>query len=115
MIYYTKATTPINPFTASFQLVLTASDVTDSDGVCLKPNDSGNCQGINFDDVDGTMALRWGRLVINDTYGSEIATVRQRLELQHYQSDRFDTNTDDSCTSFGGSVTLYLHRGTTRL
>ncbi|CAM2812000.1 DUF6701 domain-containing protein [Vibrio neptunius] len=102
MIYYTKATTPINPFTASFQLVLTASDVTDSDGVCLKPNDSGNCQGINFDDVDGTMALRWGRLVINDTYGSEIATVRQRLELQHYQSDRFDTNTDDSCTSFGG-------------
>ncbi|MBN3574258.1 DUF6701 domain-containing protein [Vibrio neptunius] len=102
MIYYTKATTPINPFTASFQLLLTASDVTDSDGVCLKPNDSGNCQGINFDDVDGTMALRWGRLVINDTYGSEIATVRQRLELQHYQSDRFDTNTDDSCTSFGG-------------
>ncbi|NOH55732.1 MSHA biogenesis protein MshQ [Vibrio coralliilyticus] len=101
MIYYTKETTPINPFTASFQLVLTASDVTDSDGVCLKSNDSGACQGINFDDVDGEMALRWGRLVINDTYGSEIATVRQRLELQHYQSNRFETNTDDSCTSFG--------------
>ncbi|KFI11964.1 MSHA biogenesis protein MshQ [Vibrio coralliilyticus] len=101
MILYTKETTPINPFTASFQLVLTVSDVTDSDGVCLKSNDSGACQGINFDDVDGAMALRWGRLVINDTYGSEIATVRQRLELQHYQSNRFETNTDDSCTSFG--------------
>ncbi|ERB65821.1 hypothetical protein N779_08330 [Vibrio coralliilyticus OCN008] len=27
--------------------------------------------------------------------------MRQRLELQHYQSNRFETNTDDSCTSFG--------------
>ncbi|USD32879.1 MULTISPECIES: DUF6701 domain-containing protein [Vibrio] len=101
MIFYTKETTPINPFTASFQLVLTASDVTDSDGVCLKSNDSGACQGITFENVDDTMQLRWGRLLINDTYGSEIATVRQRLELQHYQNDRFETNTDDSCTSFG--------------
>ncbi|NOJ25589.1 DUF6701 domain-containing protein [Vibrio coralliilyticus] len=104
MLFYTKEATPLNPFTASFQLALDKDDLKDSDGVCFKTADSdeeSDCQGINFDDVDGAMALRWGRLVINDTYGSEIATVRQRLELQHYQSNRFETNTDDSCTSFG--------------
>ncbi|NRF65005.1 DUF6701 domain-containing protein [Vibrio coralliilyticus] len=103
-ILYTKDTTPINPFTADFQLELDERDLKDSDGVCFKSAHSGSsddCQGITFDNVDGTMQLRWGRLVINDTYGSEIATVRQRLELQHYQSNRFETNTDDSCTSFG--------------
>ncbi|MFY2509749.1 DUF6701 domain-containing protein [Vibrio pectenicida] len=106
-IFYIKDASPINAFTANFQLTLTKDDLVDLDGVCYKNADSDtNCQGITFDSIgsidnDGNkMKLYWGRLLLNDTYGSELSALRQRLALQYYDNDQFIINTDDSCTNF---------------
>ena len=107
-IFYVKQASPINAFTANFQLILTKDDLVDLDGVCYKDADSDpECKGITFDNIgsiDGSgnrMQLYWGRLLLSDTYGSELSALRQRLELQYYNSNQFVTNTDDSCTNFG--------------
>ena len=102
-ITYTKGVSPINSFAASLQLTLDASDITDQDGVCYKTADSdstNDCLAISFNS-DNAMQLYWGRLLLNDTYGSELSVLRQRLELQYYNSNQFVTNTADSCTNFG--------------
>ncbi|GLT17120.1 hypothetical protein GCM10007938_08970 [Vibrio zhanjiangensis] len=111
---YAKGTAPISPFTADFQLTLTASHITDDDGVCYKTADSdsnADCLGINFTNIDNSMPLRWGRLLLNDTYGSELSALRQRLELQYYTGNYFTTNTDDSCSSFGSITNFSLNSG----
>ncbi|WP_341661271.1 DUF6701 domain-containing protein [Vibrio sp.] len=107
-ITYAKGVSPINSFSANLQLTLGASDITDQDGVCYKTADSNStsdCLGISFNS-DNAMQLYWGRLLINDTYGSELSALRQRLELQYYNSNQFVTNTADACTNFG-SVTNF--------
>lgn len=100
-LIYEKPSGAIEPFKASFDLALTATDLTDSDGVCYRTSGAGPCLGHIFEDIDGELALHWGRLVIHDTYGSELTPLRQKLEVQHYVSGSFRTNTEDSCTSFG--------------
>jgi MSHA biogenesis protein MshQ len=107
-ITYTKGVSPINSFSANLQLTLGASDITDQDNVCYKTADSNStndCLGISFNS-DNAMQLYWGRLLLNDTYGSELSALRQRLELQYYNSNQFVTNTADSCTNFD-SVTNF--------
>ncbi|WP_100753359.1 DUF6701 domain-containing protein [Vibrio salilacus] len=111
VMVYDKPATPINPFTASFQLVLDKNDLKDSDGVCFKTADSdqeSDCQGISFDNVDASMQLRWGRLVIHDTYGSDLTTLRQKLAIQQYKDASFETNIDDSCTNLGSISSFEL-------
>ena len=74
-ITYTKGVSPINSFSANLQLTLGASDITDQDNVCYKTADSNStsdCLGISFNS-DNAMQLYWGRLLINDSYGSELS------------------------------------------
>ena len=98
---YVKSEPPVEPFEADFSLVLTASDLMDSDNVCVKTSDSNSssdCLSYSFSDIDQDMELRWGRLLIHDTYGPEVSPTRQRIEVQHFEKGRFETNVDDSCT-----------------
>lgn len=98
---YVKSEPPVEPFEADFSLVLTASDLMDSDNVCVKTSDSNSssdCLSYSFSDIDQDMELRWGRLLIHDTYGPEVSSTRQRIEVQHLEKGRFETNVDDSCT-----------------
>lgn len=97
---YGKPSVPVEPFQAMFDLELNVSDLTDSDGVCYKTSDEGECQTYVFEDIDSEMWLRWGKLVIHDTYGSELRPLQQKLELQYFENNQFTRNTDDSCTSF---------------
>ncbi|WP_245798222.1 DUF6701 domain-containing protein [Vibrio ostreicida] len=98
---YVKPSVAVVPFTAGYSLTLNDTDLTDSDGVCFKSSNSGSCLGLSFDNVDSMMELRWGRLSINDSYGSELSALRQTLELQYYSANQaFDTNTADNCTNF---------------
>ncbi|EEX37984.1 MshQ [Vibrio metschnikovii] len=101
VMVYDKPATPINPFTASFQLVLDKNDLKDSDGVCFKTADSdqeSDCQGISFDDVDGSMSLYWGRLTIENVDGPETQGLQQKILSEYFTSAGFVINSHDSCT-----------------
>lgn len=101
LIRYEKTEPAIAPFVADFSLHLAASDLIDSDNVCVKTSDSnsfGDCLSYSFSDIDEDMELRWGRLLIHDTYGPEVSPIRQRVEVQHFENGRFTTNLLDSCT-----------------
>lgn len=102
LIRYEKTEPAVAPFVADFSLHLAASDLIDSDNVCVKTSDSNSfsdCLSYSFTDIDEDMELRWGRLFIHDTYGPEISPIRQRVEAQHFENGRFTTNLLDSCTN----------------
>lgn len=103
LIRYEKSEPPIEPFEADFSFTLSASDLMDSDSVCVKTSDSNSlsdCLAYSFLNIDQDMELRWGRLLIHDTYGPEVSPIRQWIELQHFENGRFTTNALDSCTDF---------------
>jgi len=103
LIRYEKSESPVEPFDADFSFVLAASDLMDSDNVCVKASDSSSlndCLSYSFSDIDKDMELRWGRLLVHDTYGPEVSPIRQRIELQHFENRHFTTNLLDSCTDF---------------
>ncbi len=103
LIRYEKSEPPLEPFNANFSITLSASDLMDSDNVCVKTSDSSSlndCLSYSFLDIDEDMELRWGRLLIHDTYGPEVSPIRQRVEIQHFENGRFTTNLLDSCTDF---------------
>ena len=103
LIRYEKSESPVEPFDADFSFVLAASDLMDSDNVCVKASDSNSlndCLSYSFSDIDKDMELRWGRLLVHDTYGPEVSPIRLRIELQHFENRHFTTNLLDSCTDF---------------
>ena len=103
LIRYEKSESPVEPFDADFSLVLAVSDLMDSDNVCVKASDSSSvndCLSYSFSDIDRNMELRWGRLLVHDTYGPEVSPIQQRVELQHFENMHFTTNLLDSCTDF---------------
>ncbi|MBN3493515.1 DUF6701 domain-containing protein [Vibrio neptunius] len=106
-VSYDKPSSAIEPFIASFSLTMDKAELTDDDGVCYQASSSGSCLPLTFEDIDTTMQLRWGRMKILDTYGSELSNLRQGLEIQYFSGGTFQTNIDDSCTTFAASSFSY--------
>ncbi|ARC93194.1 hypothetical protein B6A42_15515 [Vibrio coralliilyticus] len=102
-VSYDKPSSAIEPFIASFSLTIDDVELTDDDGVCYQTSNSSSCQALTFEDVDTTMQLRWGRMKIHDTYGSELSNLRQGIEIQYFAGGTFQTNIHDSCTTFAAA------------
>ncbi|ENM5762139.1 MSHA biogenesis protein MshQ [Vibrio mimicus] len=98
-LWYEKPVQFKEVFRAAFDLTLNASDLTDQDGVCYRQNATSDCQGFTFTQIDRTMPLYWGKLVIQDVYGPETQPLEQPIYVEHYTSNGFIRTTDDSCTS----------------
>nr|WP_158161392.1 DUF6701 domain-containing protein [Vibrio mimicus] len=98
-LWYEKPVQFKEVFRAAFDLTLNASDLTDQDGVCYRQNATSDCQGFTFTQIDRTMPLYWGKLVIQDVYGPETQPLEQPIYVEHYTSNGFVRTTDDSCTS----------------
>ncbi|MBF4366066.1 DUF6701 domain-containing protein, partial [Vibrio anguillarum] len=49
-------------------------------------------------DIDEEMKLRWGKLVIHDTYGPETSGLSQPVTSEYFTSNGFVTNNFDRCT-----------------
>ncbi|EPF5721422.1 DUF6701 domain-containing protein [Vibrio cholerae] len=86
-------------FNAAFNLTLSASDLTDQDGVCYRPNASPLCSGYTFPPIDGAMPLYWGKLVIQDVYGPETQALEQPIYVEHFTNNGFVRTIEDSCTA----------------
>ncbi|NUW68648.1 DUF6701 domain-containing protein [Vibrio coralliilyticus] len=102
-VSYDKPSSAIEPFIASFSLTIDDVELTDDDGVCYQTSNSSSCQALTFEDIDTTMQLRWGRMKIHDTYGSELSNLRQGIEIQYFAGGTFQTNIHDSCTTFAAA------------
>lgn len=81
----------IAPFDAD--LPITFDDVTDGDGVS---EDTG--ASINAFTPMG-VEIRFGRLIIDDAYGPEVAPVRQRWRIETWRGTNWATEIIDGCTS----------------
>ncbi|ENM3780086.1 DUF6701 domain-containing protein [Vibrio paracholerae] len=95
---YQKTLQPKLVFNAAFNLTLSASDLTDQDGVCYRPNASPLCSGYTFPPIDGAMPLYWGKLVIQDVHGPETQALEQPIYVEHFTNNGFVRTIEDSCT-----------------
>ncbi|EJL6340537.1 MSHA biogenesis protein MshQ [Vibrio cholerae] len=96
---YQKPLQPKAVFNAAFNLTLSASDLTDQDGVCYRQNASSPCLGYTFSHIDGAMPLYWGKLVIQDVYGPETQALEQPIYVEHFTNNGFVRTIEDSCTA----------------
>jgi len=88
---------PIAPFDAELQLAI---DVLDEDGTAYAENpyvfggtESGS--GIAF---DSSKRFQYGRLRLDNAFGSELVTLPMRLRVQRFDGTAFADDDSDSCT-----------------
>ncbi|MGL4827879.1 MAG: DUF6701 domain-containing protein [Vibrio sp.] len=98
-VWYEKPVQLKEVFKAAFDLTLNASNLTDQDGVCYRLDATSPCLGFVFSNIDQTMPLYWGKLVIQDVYGPETQPLEQPIYVEHYTSNGFVRTIDDNCTS----------------
>ena len=104
---------PVAPFDAEISLGL---NVLDQDGVFygngsgtnINPARFGNTgagQGITF---STDKEQRWGRLVVNNAFGSELLPLTMGLQAEYYldASSGFVSNPDDNCTVYQGANSI---------
>lgn len=97
-------TTPTAPFAAEIRLEI---DVVDEDGVAYAANpaafgeaSAGN--GIAF--TDGYQEMRFGRLTLQNAYGSELIPLNLSLRAEYFDGSTFVGNLEDSCTPYDGTL-----------
>ncbi|MUK66869.1 DUF6701 domain-containing protein [Aliivibrio fischeri] len=93
---YIKPFNPKAPVEDTITLQLAADDLRDQDQICHKTNASGTCLGYAFPPTD-TQRQEWGRITMEDTYGSELNDLKSQIQTESYIGNRFVKNNDD-CT-----------------
>ncbi|MCX9487309.1 MSHA biogenesis protein MshQ [Vibrio cholerae] len=98
-VWYEKPVQLKEVFKAAFDLTLNASNLTDLDGVCYRLDATSPCLGFVFSNIDQTMSLYWGKLVIQDVYGPETQVLEQPIYVEHFTNNGFVRTIEDSCTA----------------
>lgn len=93
---YNKPFDPISPTNDTITLTISAEDTKDQDKVCYKTNATGSCLDYDFP-ATPEHQQEWGRITMEDAYGSELNALQSRIETESYVGGRFVRNTD-SCT-----------------
>lgn len=102
---------PLAPFDAEISLEI---NVIDGDGISYADNPVrfGEATAGNGIDFDAGKEMRWGRLVLDNAYGSELVALAMPLRTEYYNGSSFVYNGDDHCTSLPLSQ-LSLNNGNT--
>ncbi len=104
---------PLDPFDADIGLSL---DVIDEDNIVFAGNpvnfgDASAGNGISF---AGNKEQRWGRLVLDNAFGSELLPLEIPVRAEYQNSGDFITNTDDNCTDYtSANISFSNHSGIT--
>lgn len=101
-------TNPVAPFDAEIAMSFILNDM---EGVTtlVSPVTFGEASaehGIEFN--GGNKSMRWGRLVIQNAYGSELSPLELPLLSEYFNGSSFVSNTADQCTSLTLSSQLSL-------
>ncbi len=104
---------PQAPFDAEISLAI---NVLDSDGIAYTANpvhfgEAAAGHGIAF---DAGKEMRWGRLIINNAYGSELLALDMPLRAEYFDGTAFIPNNGDNCTSLP-LTQLFLNNGSTEV
>lgn len=97
---------PEDPFDADIALSINVLDEDDvfagnADGTTANPLSFGTATtGISF---GGNKEQRWGRLLLENAFGSELLPLEIPIRAEYQSSGDFITNSDDNCTSYDGS------------
>jgi MSHA biogenesis protein MshQ len=104
------AYTPVSPFDASIFLEFDKAffNVTfvgqgGSETICNKETYASTCEGLTTDEITGT-EIRYGRLVLESTYGPETEALNVPIKTEYFQDPQWLVNTDDNCTSIAFSL-----------
>ncbi len=98
-IAFTKPAAAIGPFDGKVHLVLAATDLTDSDGVFYDPDNDSNPDSYTLNNI-GSTVQRYGRLVLQNTYGPELLGLTLPLSTEYYTGANYIINADDDCTPY---------------
>jgi MSHA biogenesis protein MshQ len=97
----------VSPFDAALELPI--ASIRDSDNVQLKPEDT----NIYFSnptfsaDLLNTVEIRFGRLVLENSFGSETSDLAQSMQLEHFNGTDFIVTSDNDYVSFNATkITL---------
>ncbi|GIC78442.1 LamG domain-containing protein [Moritella sp. F3] len=100
-VYIRDADSEIAPFDASFDLPF---DVfKDSDGITFKASgDNGDYfETPKFNSAsDNTVEIRFGRLVLQNSFGPEMVNLTQQLQVEYFDGNNFIVSADDNCLSY---------------
>lgn len=94
-------TTPIAPFSANVSLQMT---IRDSDDVAYASNPFVIGAGTGIDFSNGT-EQRYGRVTLRNQVGSELIHLNGRMQAEYFDTNGFQLNAQDACTT---GVTLQL-------
>lgn len=104
LIQIPKTTTLLSEFPGDFSLMLSnkiiasVGIIADDNDVCYKSSfDDLECLALPENNVTGAL-LRYGRLVLESTYGPETEPLNVPLKAEYYKDNQWLTNTDDNCT-----------------
>ncbi|MCE9685910.1 MSHA biogenesis protein MshQ [Shewanella sp. AS16] len=114
LLYHKIPPLSVTPFSGQLDLVLTAEDLKDADGICYQLQAAGAClgyvfEGIQFDEnASQSPDMRHGRLVLDNTYGAETETLLMAGRAEYWNGASWVTNVEDACTSVVPGLTSQL-------
>jgi MSHA biogenesis protein MshQ len=107
LTYNKSAVVPIAsndaPFEATAKLQLSATSLTDSDGVFYDPDNNNVSDPYLSTDITGTN-IRWGRWFVANAFGSELQPLVLVAEAQYFDGSNFLVNSTDICTTSVAAV-----------
>jgi len=95
---------PEEEFPADVDVTFQAVGFQDTDHsvstpVCFDATNDGTCDDFSHLMIQGTN-LRWGRMVLGNGFGSELLAIEVPLSVEYYETDGFEVNTLDTCTTY---------------
>ncbi|MDT0595003.1 DUF6701 domain-containing protein [Glaciecola petra] len=95
--YYNRSPNAlVDPFTSDIDFII--SGISDADGVNVTSTVDVSSTGIE---------IRFGRLVLENSFGPETANLSQAMQLEHYDGGSFRLSNDNNCQSYDASrITL---------
>lgn len=98
---------PESVFDANIDVTFLAAAFQDTDHtapfpVCYDITNDGTCDDFSHSAMQGT-EQRWGRIVLENGFGSELLAIEVPLAVEYYQTNDFEVNTDDTCTTYNST------------
>ncbi len=104
--YNRSANTIVTPFTADIDFTIT--DINDEDRIDLTPT-GGTSSTV---DVSPTgVKIRFGRLVLNNSFGPETSDLPQPLQVEHYDGTNFIVTSNNDCTGYDAAKLSLTDKG----
>ncbi|MFT5543469.1 MAG: MSHA biogenesis protein MshQ [Glaciecola sp.] len=98
--YNRSANALVAPFTSDINFSVNA--IADADTVNMTPSDI-NILPTTVDALPTGVEIRFGRLILENSFGPETSNFPQPMQLEHFDGNVFITSTNNNCVSYDAS------------